>query len=148
MDDATGLVLGPGAGDKVRNPVGGAVTFKVTGAETAGRLSVFESEIAAGDGPPLHVHANEDEVLYVLEGEFRFRLGDEIHTAPAGSVMYVPRGVPHCFQVAGDSPGRLLIVFTPSGMERFFGLTGGDRAAFEAAAAQVGMTVVGPPLRD
>jgi quercetin dioxygenase-like cupin family protein len=147
MDDAIPLVLGPGAGDSVRNPVGGLVTFKATGAETAGRLTAFESEIAPGDGPPLHVHAREDEVLYVLAGEFRFQLGDEVHDAPPGALMYVPRGIPHCFQNVADSPSRLLIFFTPAGMEHFFGLTDGDRAAFEAAAGQVGMTVVGPPLR-
>lgn len=75
-----------------------------------------------------------------------FRLGDEVVDAPARSMMFVPRGVPHCFQNAGDEPGRLLIVFSPSGMERFFGLTGGDGSAFEAAAAEVAMQVVGPPL--
>lgn len=147
MDDATPLVVGPGGGETVRNPVGGIVTFKATGADTAANLTTFESVIAPGDGPPLHVHANEDEVLYVLEGEMRFQLGDEVHSAPVGSLMYVPRGTPHCFQNAGQSPSRLLIFFTPSGMERFFRLTGGDPAAFQAAAAEVGMDVVGPPLR-
>jgi quercetin dioxygenase-like cupin family protein len=147
MDDAAALVVGPGGGETVRNPVGGIVTFKVTGEETAGALTLFESVIAPGDGPPLHVHSNEDEVLYVLEGDVRFQLGDDVHDAPPGSSMYVPRGVPHCFQNAGTTPARLLIVFTPSGMERFFGLTGGDPDAFRAAAEQVGMEVVGPPLR-
>jgi quercetin dioxygenase-like cupin family protein len=147
MDDATPLVVGPGGGETVRNPVGGIVTFKATGEETAGALTLFESVIAPGDGPPLHVHSNEDEVLYVLEGEMRFRLGDEVHDAPPGTTMYAPRGVAHCFHNAGPTPSRLLIFFTPSGMERFFGLTGGDPAAFQAAAAEVGMEVVGPPLR-
>ena len=146
MDDATPLVIGPGAGDTVRNPVGGIVTFKVTGQESAGALTMFESVIAPGDGPPLHVHAREDEALYVLEGEMRFQLGDEISDAPAGSFMFVPRGVAHCFQNAGKSPSRLLITFTPSGMEHFFALTGGDPEAFAKAAEIVGMEVVGPPL--
>lgn len=88
MDDATPLVLGPGA-DTVRNPVGGIVTFKATGAETAGSLTTFESLIAPADGPPLHTHAREHEVLYVLEGDFRFQLGDDVHEAPPGSAMYV-----------------------------------------------------------
>jgi quercetin dioxygenase-like cupin family protein len=147
MDDAAAMVVGPGGGETVRNPVGGVVTFKATGTDSAGRVTAFESLIAPGDGPPLHVHANEDEVLYVLEGEFRFRHDDQVDEAPEGSTMYVPRGVAHCFQNAGETPGRLLIVFTPSGMEHFFGLTGGDPEAFAAAAAQVGMEVVGPPLR-
>jgi quercetin dioxygenase-like cupin family protein len=147
MSEARAAVVAPGDGETVRNPVGGLITFKVRGEETAGALTVFESEIAPGDGPPLHVHATEAEVLYVLEGQMRFQVGDNVHPAPPGALMYVPPGVPHCFQNAGDSPSRLLIVFNPSGMERFFGLTGGDPAVFREAAAQVGMEVVGPPLR-
>ena len=147
MDEACALVVGPGGGEAVQNPVGGFITFKTTGAVSAGRVTAFESVIAAGDGPPLHTHAREDEVLYVLEGEFRFQLDDEVHEAPVGSTMYVPPGQPHCFQNVGESPGRLLIFFTPSGMEHFFALTGGDREAFEKAAGVVGMEVVGPPLR-
>ena len=147
MDDAKALVVGAGSGETVRNPVGGIVTFKTTGADSAGRVTTFESVIAPGDGPPLHVHSNEDEVLYVLEGDFRLQLGDDVHEAPEGTLMYIPPGTPHCFQNAGEHPGRLLVFFTPSGMEHFFGLTGGDPDAFKAAAAQVGMEVVGPPLR-
>jgi quercetin dioxygenase-like cupin family protein len=147
MDDATPLVIGPGGGPTVRNPVGGIVTFKATGEDSAGTLTTFESVIAAGNGPPLHTHAREDEVLYVLEGEFRFQLREEIHEAPVGSLMYVPRGVPHCFQNSGETPGRLLIFFTPAGMEHFFGQTGGDPELFAKAAEVVGMEVVGPPLR-
>jgi quercetin dioxygenase-like cupin family protein len=147
MDDATALVVGPGGGETVRNPVGGIVTFKATGMETAGSLTTFESVIAPGDGPPLHTHAREDEVLYVLEGEVAFQLADEVHSAPEGSLMYVPRGVAHTFQNVSDHPSRLLIFFTPAGMEHFFGLTEGDPAAFEKAAEVVAMEVVGPPLR-
>jgi quercetin dioxygenase-like cupin family protein len=109
---------------------------------------MFESVIGPGDGPPLHTHAREDETLYVLEGEFRFQLEDEVHEAPMGTTMYVPPGTPHCFQNSGETPGRLLISFTPAGMEHFFALTGGDPEAFKKAAEVVGMEVVGPPLRD
>ncbi len=104
----------------MQNPVGGPLTFKVRGAETGGVLTVLESEIAAGDGPPYHVHAHEDETLYVLDGSFRFRLGDDVRAAPVGSFVHVPRGLPHCFQNVGDDAGRLLVTFTPAGMERFF----------------------------
>src|SRR5947208_14839708 len=147
MDEAEAVVLGPGGGEVVDSPVGGLITFKTTGTVSAGRVTAFESAIPPGEGPPLHVHANEDEMLYVLEGEFRFQIEDQVHEAPAGSIMYVPRTVPHCWQNAGDTPGRLLIFFTPSGMEKFFSMADGDRAAFDAIAGQVGMDVVGPPLR-
>jgi quercetin dioxygenase-like cupin family protein len=145
--DATAFVVAAGDGEQLPTPVGGHVTYKVRGEQSGGALAVIATEIVPGEGPPLHVHANEEEVLYVLEGDFRFRFGDEIASAPAGSLMFIPRGVPHCFQNAGDEPGRLLITFTPAGMERFFEYAAGDRSAFEAAGERVGMTVVGPPLR-
>lgn len=146
------LQLGPGEGRTVLNPVGGPITFKARGEQTGGTLTVLESVVARSEGPPLHVHAREDELLYVLDGEFRFRLGDEVRPAPAGSSVYVPQGIAHCFQNVDARPARLLVAFTPSGMERFFDrfaeLTS-DHAgpeAFGMAGMEVGMDVVGPPL--
>ena len=85
-----------------------------------GALTLFENVIAPGDGPPFHTHAAEDESWYVLEGELRFRLGDDIASVGAGSFVFVPRGTPHCFQNVGAVPARIIVMFTPSGMERFF----------------------------
>ena len=144
--DATAFAVAKGEGEQLRHPLGDHVTHKVRSEDSGGTISVFETEIAPGAGPPLHVHANEEEVLYVLDGKFRFQLGDEVTDAAHGALMFVPRGVPHCFQNVGYGRGRLLITFAPAGMERFFELASGDRSAFEAAGARVGMTVVGPPL--
>ena len=146
--ETSGLILSTGEGEEVVSPVGGFITHKVRGEQSGGGISMFESRIPPGEGPPLHVHANEEEVLYVLEGDFRFRLRDEVVAAPAGSLMFIPRGVPHTWQNAGDDYGRLLVIFTPAGMERFFDLAEGDRAAFETLGRELGMTVAGPPLRD
>src|SRR5438045_1235535 len=139
MDEPAALIHGPGGGEIVNSPVGGFITFKATGAETAGRLMAFENVIPPGEGPPLHIHTREDEVLYVIEGDFRFRLGDDVHDAPQGSCVYVPLGLEHSWQNSGETPGRLLIFFTPAGMEQFFRLADGDRAAFDTVSAEVGM---------
>jgi len=144
--DATSFVVAPGDGEKLRHPLGDHVTFKVRGRDSGGAVTVFETQVSPGEGPPLHVHANEEEVIYVLDGKFRFQIGDEVTDAAHGALMFVARGVPHCFQNVGYGRGRLLITFTPAGMERFFELAGGDRSAFENAGEEVGMTVVGPPL--
>jgi hypothetical protein len=88
----------------------------------------------------------------VLAGELRFGLGDELALAPAGSFVFVPRGTPHCFQNVGEVPARIIVIFTPSGMERFFDrfatLPDGpvDPAAFRTLGAEVGRDVLGPPL--
>jgi quercetin dioxygenase-like cupin family protein len=144
--------LGPGEGETIEGPAGGPLTFKARGEQTGGALTAVENVIAPGDGPPLHTHANEDEAWYVLEGTLRFRLGDDDATAPAGSFVFVPRGTPHCFQNAGDQPARILVLFTPSGMEAFFdrfaALDAFDPGAFAAIGASLGMAVTGPPLRS
>jgi quercetin dioxygenase-like cupin family protein len=124
--------------------------FKVRGEQTDGTLTAFENLVASGEGPPLHTHANEDEAIYVLDGEVRFRLGDEIETGATGSYVFIPRRTPHAWQVVGGGPARMLFHFTPSGMERFFdgfaALEASGPAAFETVGAEVGVDVVGPPL--
>jgi quercetin dioxygenase-like cupin family protein len=141
---------GPGGGEMVDNPLGADLVFKARGDQTQGTMTAFENAVAPGDGPPLHTHANEDESAYVLEGEVRFKLGHEIHAAPAGSFVFIPRGTPHAWQNVGAGPARMLVHFTPSGMERFFegfaALEAPGPAAFETIGAEVGMDVVGPPL--
>lgn len=145
-------ILRPGEGQTIQGPAGGPLTFKVRGSQTVGRLTAFENVIAVGDGPPLHTHANEDETWSILEGELRFKVGGDISRAPAGSFVFVPRGTPHCFQNIGQQPARILVLFTPSGMEAFFDRfaklpEGADiPKAFREIGAEMGMVVVGPPL--
>lgn len=108
--------------------------------------------IAPGGGPPLHLHRNEDESWYVIEGTLEFQLGAERAIAPAGAFVFVPRGAPHGFRNAGDSDTRILVLFTPFGMEAFFTRFAAVPAdqlgptAFSEAGAPVGMEVLGPPL--
>jgi uncharacterized RmlC-like cupin family protein len=115
-------------------------------------VTVFENVIAPGDGPPFHTQAGEDEAWYVLEGELRFRLGDDVANAPAGSLVFVPRGTPHCFRNVAPRAARIIVMFTPSGMERFLdrfaALPVGpvDPDAFASIGAEVGMDVIGPPM--
>jgi quercetin dioxygenase-like cupin family protein len=144
------LAVGPGEGPTVQGPAGGPLTFKVRGEETDGALLVIENVIAPGDGPPEHTHAHEDEWWHVLEGDLRFKLDGQMSSAPAGSFVFVPRGVRHVFQNVGDTPARIVVSFAPAGMERFFDefakLPEFDREAFGRLGAAVGMEVTGPPL--
>jgi quercetin dioxygenase-like cupin family protein len=151
-DGLRGITLGPGEGVSVENPVGGSLTFKLRGQDTGGGLLVLETIAAAGEGPPLHSHANEDEYLYVLDGHFQFRLDDDLREGPAGTSMYVRRGVPHTWRNLTDGPGRMLVIFTPAGMETFFEQFAAHAAAvtapeaFRTLGGEAGMSVLGPPL--
>ncbi len=147
---AEAVAVAPGEGATIQGPVGGALNFKVRGAQTGGSLTALENVIPPGEGPPLHVHANEVEFWFLIEGDLRFKLGEEMHRAPQGSFVFVPRGVPHNFQNVGAAPARILVMFTPSGMEAFFErfaeLEAPDPSAFKTIGADGGMDVVGPPL--
>jgi quercetin dioxygenase-like cupin family protein len=110
-DFLAGYVVPPGAG------VAGDPGLKVSQHSTGGALSVFETTIEAG--PPLHVHDQEDECLYVLAGELSVRCGSDTFDAPAGSLVFLPRGRPHRFR-AKDQPAKLLLITVPGGIEDYF----------------------------
>jgi len=148
------VFLAPGEGAAVKNPVGGPLTFKIRGAQTNGALTAFESVAAPGEGPPLHLHEHEDEIWYALEGTFRMKLNGNLREAPAGTFVFIPKGVVHTWQNVGDEPGRILAIITPAGLddffERFAALPADASPAeeFRRLGAEVGMTVVGPPLHE
>ena len=150
---AESIVRGPGDGQTVDAPAG-RVTYKARGTETGGALTFIESVVPPGEGPPLHVHASDEEFIYVLEGRLRVRLVEEIHDAPAGAFVFIPKGLPHAWQSVGDVDARFMAGFAPAspGMERFFErsdeLAAETRLAdgFARFAADAGMQVLGPPL--
>lgn len=107
-------------GMALETPIGDLVTIKADTQQTNGSLTVLEFQIGPKQGPALHTHVREDELWYVIEGEFRFKAGDALLQASTGGMAFGPRGTPHCFQNIGDAPGRLLVITTPSGLERFF----------------------------
>jgi quercetin dioxygenase-like cupin family protein len=145
-----GLVVGPGQGDTIRSPLAGEVTFMARGEQTNGALTVLDVVVPPGQGPPLHLHAREDETIWVLEGDLRFKLDGVVRSTPPGSFVFIPHGVAHCFQNVGEKPARLVATITPAGLERFFErlaeLTAFDPDAFRQAAAEEGTVVAGPPL--
>lgn len=113
------MVVLPGQGKAVA--LGGiGVIFKVYGEETGGRLAIVEHPLEPGTLVPPHTHAGEDELSYVLEGEFGVRVGDRVLEAGPGSYVFKPRGIPHTFWNAGPAPARLIELITPAGFEHFF----------------------------
>jgi quercetin dioxygenase-like cupin family protein len=122
----------PGAGDTLW-VLGDFVTFKADGESAS--LSVFEGLIPPGGGPPPHIHYQQEEAFYVLEGTFSFFSGEKTIEAEPGSFMWIPRGTLHTFKNTGAQSGRVLVTSTfPGSHERFFRMVGvpvSDKASFE-----------------
>ncbi|HSY36891.1 MAG TPA: cupin domain-containing protein [Acidobacteriaceae bacterium] len=119
--------------------------FKVSGAETGGRLFLMEhQQMKAGGGPNLHLHLNQEEWFYVIEGEVAFQVGEQRLRLKAGESVLAPRQVPHTFSAVGPEPARMMIGFCPAGkMEQYF-LDKGDPHAAVRNAAFYELKDVGP----
>ena len=118
---------------------------KASAETTGGSFSIVE-EVAPLD-TPTHVHANEDELFVVLEGEHEFTVGDAVFDAGPGAVVFAPRGVPHSHRRVVPRTGRFLTLVSPAGFEGFFrelsdaereGTIGPD--AYARASARYGIT--------
>jgi uncharacterized RmlC-like cupin family protein len=119
-----------------------------TADETGGVLGIFRQTIAPKSGPPTHLHGMEAEFCYVVSGQFNFKLGERIVSAPAGAFVFIPRVTPHTFQNIGTEPGVLLFGVTPGGFEKMFAERQGvDADTNQKLMAKQHMQVVGPPLR-
>jgi quercetin dioxygenase-like cupin family protein len=104
------------------SPFEGDIFFtKVSGKDTNGGLYIFESIREKKGGPREHIHFEQDEFWYILEGEFLFKVGDQTFTAKAGDSVFGPRQVPHAFAKINEGNARLLMAFQPAGkMEELF----------------------------
>lgn len=97
------------------------VRYLVRGAETGGRLAVVEHPLPPRAlGAPMHTHEREDEITYVAEGTVGVQIGDALYTAGPGDTIRKPRGIPHAFWNAGDTPARMSEIITPAGFEDYF----------------------------
>jgi quercetin dioxygenase-like cupin family protein len=150
------LILPPGEGLSVENPMGGLLTFKITSGESDGGLTAIETFVVEQAGRPLHVHG-QDEMIYVLAGSLRVKLGETLREASAGSFVFIPHGTAHAWQNLGPEPLRFLATITPASpaFEEFFRryaqLPAEERGveAFARLAAQTkAFDVVGPPLAE
>jgi quercetin dioxygenase-like cupin family protein len=95
-------------------------TFLVTGEESGGAYFAMEALVPPGGGPPPHIHTREDETFYLLEGQIEFLLGEELIVAGPGDFVNVPRGTVHRFRNTGGETARVVLTFTPAGIERWF----------------------------
>jgi len=126
------------------------ILFKNSTKDAGGSLFVIEHQNLTGGGPPLHIHNEQEEWFYVMEGEVLFQVGEKRLRLKPGDSLLGPRGVPHAFTPVAAKPSRILIAFTPAGkMEQFFRDTAIPNPPKEDAAffRRYDMELVGPPLK-
>lgn len=127
------------------------VDLKVAAQDTGADLSIFEYTGRDKGGPPLHIHLAQDEVFYIVAGEYMFQLGEEKFRVTAGDTVFAPRQVPHTFAQL-STEGRIFYLYQPAGsMEAFFRESGDIKGAptpaqAEALFARHECKIVGPPL--
>lgn len=126
------------------------------GARTAGTVVFGEARLPAGaPGPHRHVHTREDEAVYVIEGEMTFEVGDTRFTAGSGTLVWLPREVPHTFANLGQDMVWAFGTITPAGLEgmfeeqaKYFSSLAGppDEDVVDDIGRRYGVRRVGPPL--
>lgn len=133
------------------------VTIKASGEDTEGAYALVDVIVPPGAGPPPHIHHREDEAFSILEGEFEFLAGDKTVRVVAGDFIHAPKNVIHTYRNVGLSPGRMLVVASPPGFERFVAEVGvpvtegasppqtpPDVAEFVRVAASYGIEILLP----
>lgn len=136
-----------------RTVLGGLmIDFKVSRQDTEGGFFLLEHTDTHPGGPPRHIHHEQDEWFYVLEGAYVLEVGEERYDLRPGDTVLAPRKVPHVWAHRGEGRGRLLLGFQPAGLMEAF-LNELSKVAGVPAPAQMqalfrahGMEIVGAPL--
>ena len=129
--------------------------------ESGDGLCVMDVHAPFDEAPPLHVHDDQDELFYVLEGRIRFQRGEERLSAGAGELVVLPQGVPHGFRVVSPEGARFLVTTRGEafeGMVREVSRAAGEglppaaapsealQARLDAACRARGIALLGPPI--
>ena len=100
----------------------------------AAQLSVLEASFAPGKGHNFHMHPDQEEMLYVLAGEFEQWVDQEKRVLRPGDCAFVPPGMVHASFNIGPSQARLLAIFGPCVGEGFTTVEMADKAPWNKLA--------------
>lgn len=126
---------------------GEKMAIRINSRLLSGSVSIVEAHVPVSSGPPAHYHKERDEIFEILEGTFRFRVGEEEFEVTKGTSIVVPRGIRHTWANVGPGDGRILMIFTPGGIDDFFaeiGRTPPER--WQELSESYDTWIYGPPL--
>ena len=126
--------------------------LKISGSDNDGGMSMFEQiSVSQGKGTPLHLHHFQNEIFFVEEGSYFFKVGDDEFQLSAGDSIFLPQKVPHAWTQISEK-GKMVVIFQPAGkMEEFFvTMAALDHEPTREEVAKIfsdnEMEIVGPPL--
>jgi len=111
----------------------------LSGEQTAGQFCLFENKSGGNTKTPIHVHAKDDETVYVIEGEMTAVIDGKPRRLTAGDSAFLPRGIPHQLMNTSGNPSRYILIGTPALFERFLEESGHELQPGEVA---------GPPTSE
>ncbi len=95
------------------------ITIRLNGAQTEGLFTLSEDAMKPTFKLGLHLHRKHAETFHVLEGDVEFRIGTTTHVAQAGTTIHVPPNTPHAARVVNGRQARMIMLYSPSGLENF-----------------------------
>ncbi len=101
-------------------PFGLDLKVLLTTEATGGAISVLIGWIKPGEGPGDHVHFNQEEIFFIIEGTYELTVGDQTSTVGPGTIVFIPRNVVHRFKNVGDTTGCMLDWSLPGGHDQYF----------------------------
>ncbi|SEP25608.1 cupin domain-containing protein [Mucilaginibacter sp. OK283] len=126
---------------------------KISGKDTDGELAIFEqTSLSQGRGTPLHIHPTQDEIFYVLEGSYFFKVGEDKFHLTTGESIFLPKNVPHAWTQV-SAKGKMTVTLQPAGkLEEFFvAMQSLDHEPSDTELAKIfsdhEMQLLGPPLK-
>ena len=99
----------------------------LSGAETSGQFCLFENRSDGASRTPIHVHADDDETIYMMAGEMQAIVGGKTKTVRAGETLFLKRGIPHQLMNVSGAPMHYILLCTPSGFDGFVAEGGRER---------------------
>jgi len=114
----------------------GIGAISLSGSDTGGAYCLLEVNLAPGIGVPRHTHTREDEAYFVLTGELEVNVGGKVFVLLPGDSLVAPRDIPHQIRNSGNIENRYLLIFWPSGLEKFLKATGIPAADHAAAPTE------------
>jgi quercetin dioxygenase-like cupin family protein len=96
------------------------ITVRLNGTQTQGMFTLTEDAMKPTFKLGLHLHRKHAETFHILEGEVEFRLGTESYVARAGTTVHAPPNIPHGIKGVNGKQARMLMLYSPAGVENFF----------------------------